>query len=333
VFVALALYATGIGSPSDVGLVLAAHVVPLVGFILLGGVWADRLPRQKLIIATDLARFVLHGLLAGLIAAGTVAIWMLVVIEVLYGTAEAFSKPAQTGLLPQTVPEDEIQQAKAAASSMETVAEFAGPALATALVFGLGAAWAFAIDAATFLASAAFMARVRARRRGEPVERAPVAAELREGWAEVRSRAWVWAAIGCFSLAILLVFAPWATLGPTAAEETYGTRATFGVMAAPLAAVLFGLGGVGLALFGIWWETALAERVPPHLLSRVSAYDWMGSLALLPLGYLLAGPLGETLGAAEVLAAGAAAGALVLGSGLLVRGLRDLRGAERAVAA
>jgi hypothetical protein len=104
-------------------------------------------------------------------------------------------------------------------------------------------------------------------------------------------------------------------------------------MAAPLAAVLFGLGGVGLALFGIWWETALAERVPPHLLSRVSAYDWMGSLALLPLGYLLAGPLGETLGAAEVLAAGAAAGALVLGSGLLVRGLRDLRGAERAVAA
>jgi MFS family permease len=136
VFVALALYATGIGSPSDVGLVLAAHVVPLVGFILLGGVWADRLPRQKLIIATDLARFVLHGLLAGLIAAGAVAIWMLVVIEVLYGTAEAFSKPAQTGLLPQTVPEDEIQQAKAAASSMETVAEFAGPALATALVSG-----------------------------------------------------------------------------------------------------------------------------------------------------------------------------------------------------
>ena len=378
VFVALALYVTEIGSPSDVGLVLTAHVVPLIGFILLGGVWADRLPRQRLIIATDLARCVLHGLLAALIVAGAVEVWMIIAIEALYGSAEAFSKPAQTGLLPQTVPEQEIQQAKAAASSMETVAEFAGPALATALVLGLGAAWAFAIDAATFLVSAFFMARVRARRRGEPVERAPLAVELREGWAEVRSRVWVWAAIACFSVAILVVFAPWATLGPTAAEETYGTRATFGVMAAalgagtmlgavigftwrplypmriglalcvawplavlafalgvaaPLAAALFALGGVGLALFGVWWETALAERVPPHLLSRVSAYDWMGSLALAPVGYLLAGPAGEALGTSEVLAAGAGVGALVLSAGLLVRGLRDLRRPERAVAA
>jgi len=378
VFVALALYVTEIGTPADVGLVLAAHALPLVGFILLGGVWADRLPRQRLIIATDLARFALHGLLAGLIFAGAVEIWHIVAIEALYGTAEAFSKPAQTGLLPQTVPEDEIQQAKAAASSMETVAEFAGPALATALVLGLGAGWAFTIDAATFVASAAFMARVRARRRGEPVARAALGVELREGWAEVRSRAWVWAAIACFSVAILLVFAPWATLGPTAAEETYGTRATFGVMAAalgagtmlgavigfgwrplhplriglalcvlwPLAvlafalgaaltvtAALFGLGGVGLALFGIWWETALAERVPPHLLSRVSAYDWMGSLALAPLGYVLAGPAGEEVGAAEVLTFGGAAGALVLAAGLLVRGLRDLQRLEPAVVA
>ena len=369
VFVALALYVTEIGSPSDVGLVLAANALPLVGFILLGGVWADRLPRQRLIIATDLARFALHGLLAALIFAGSVEVWQIVAIEALYGTAEAFSKPAQTGLLPQTVPEDEIQQAKAAASSMETVAEFAGPALATALVLGLGAGWAFAIDAATFVASAAFMARVHARRRGEVVARAALGAELREGWAEVRSRAWIWGAIACFSVAILLVFAPWSTLGPTAAEETYGTRATFGVMAAalgagtmlgavlgftwrpqhplriglalcvlwplavlafalgvaaPVTALLFAAGGVGLALFGIWWETALAERVPPHLLSRVSAYDWMGSLALLPLGYLLAGPAGEALGATGVLTLGAAAGALVLAAGLLVRGLRNL---------
>ena len=377
VFVALALYVTEIGSPSDVGLVLAAHALPLVAFILLGGVWADRLPRQRLIIATDLARFALHALLAALIFAGAVEVWQIVAIEALYGTAEAFSKPAQTGLLPQTVPEDEIQQAKAAASSMETVAEFAGPALATTLVLGLGAGWAFAIDAATFLASAAFLLRVRARPRGEAAAREPLAAELRAGWAEVRSRAWVWSAIACFSLAVLLVYAPWATLGPTAAEATYGTRATFGVLAAafgagtmlgavigfawrplhplrigmalcvawplatlafalgaaaPLAAALFGLGGVGLALFGIWWETALAERVPPHLLSRVSAYDWMGSLALAPAGYLLAGPLGGALGATEVLTLGASAGALVLAAGLLVPETRTLRRLERAVA-
>ena len=51
-------------------------------------------------------------------------------------------------------------------------------------------------------------------------------------------------------------------------------------------------GGVGVGLFGVWWETALAERIPAHLLSRVSAYDWMGSLALVPLGYVLSGVVG-----------------------------------------
>ena len=147
VFVALALYVTEIGSPTDVGIVLAAATIPLVAFLLLGGVWADRLPRHRVMIATDLFRFALHALLAALIFAGAIEIWHLVVIEALYGIAEAFFRPAYTGLVPQTVPEEMIQEAKAAGSTVETVAEFAGPALATALVLGLGAGWAFALDA------------------------------------------------------------------------------------------------------------------------------------------------------------------------------------------
>src|SRR4051794_39684081 len=151
VFVALALYVTEIGSPTDVGIVLAAHALPLVACLAFGGVWADRLPRQKLMIATDLIRFALHAALAALIFAGVVEIWQIVVIEALYGAAEAFSKPAQTGLVPQTVPEGEIQQARAATGTLETIGEFAGPALATALVLGFGAGTAFALDALTFL--------------------------------------------------------------------------------------------------------------------------------------------------------------------------------------
>jgi MFS family permease len=374
VFVALGLYVTQIGSPTDVGLVLAAHALPLVGFILIGGVWADRLPRTRVMIAADFARFALHALLAALIFAGTVEIWQIVVIEALFGSAEAFFKPAHTGLLPQTVPEVEIQEARAAAGMMETLAEFAGPALATVLVLGLGAGWAFALDAATFIVSAAFLARVRPRTRGEPPSRQPLIAELREGWTAVRSRAWVWTIVLCFSLAILTSLAPWATLGPTVGESGYDDVGAYGVMTATLGAgtvlgaviglrwrplypmragmlfclpwpmatlafavglplvvvgVVFLIAGVGLALFGIWWETALAERVPPHLLSRVSAYDWMGSLALAPLGYLLAGPLGEALGAPEVLGVGSAIAAVVLAAGLLVRETWTLRRLER----
>jgi len=370
VFVALALYVTEIGSPTDVGLVLAAHAVPLVGLILLGGVVADRMPRARVMIASDLARCALHAALAALIFTGAVEIWHIVVIEALFGCAEAFFRPAQTGLLPQTVPEAEIQDARAASGTMETIAEFAGPSLATALVLGLGAGWAFAIDAATFLVSVAFLARVRARSRGEAVVRMRMAAEVRAGWVAVRERAWLWSILLCFAAAVLLAFAPWFTLGPTVAEQHYGSTGVFGLLVAamgagtivgaltgfgwrplhplrmgmllvlpwpasaclvaigaPLGACVtaFALAGFGLALFGVWWDTALAERVPPHLLSRVSAYDWLVSLSLLPVGYALAGPLGEALGESTVLGAGAALATLALAAGLLVRETRDLR--------
>jgi MFS family permease len=374
VVVAIALYVTDIGSPTDVGLVLAAHTFPLVAFLALGGVWADRLPREKVMIATDLVRFALHAALAALIFAGTVEIWQIVVIEALFGAAEAFSKPATTGLVPQTVPEDEIQHAWAATSTMLTIAEFVGPALATALVLGLGAGTAFAIDAATFLVSAWFLLRVRARPRGAGVERQTVIDELREGWQTVRSHAWVWSIIAAFSLTLLLAYAPWMTLGPTIADDIYGSKAAFGVLSAaigagtiagsllafrwrplhpmrtgtalcllwPVSMIAFGAGlplalvvvlfvaaGVSFALFGTWWDTALAERMPPHLLSRVSAYDWMGSLALVPIGYLLAGPLGEAFGEPSVLLAGAIGAVGTLSAALLVRGTWTMRRVER----
>jgi len=66
------------------------------------------------------------------------------------------------------------------------------------------------------------------------------------------------------------------------------------------------------------------------MLSRVSAYDWMGSLALVPLGYLLSGPLGEALGSAEVLAAGAAVATLAVAASLFVREIWTMRRLERA---
>jgi hypothetical protein len=110
--------------------------------------------------------------------------------------------------------------------------------------------------------------------------------------------------------------------------------ATFAMFALglPLVALLpiFMLAGTCIALFGIWWETALAERVPPHVLSRVSAYDWMGSLALLPLGYVLAGPLGEQLGATEVVIGGSLVALVSLASALTVRDVRALTRLERA---
>jgi hypothetical protein len=90
------------------------------------------------------------------------------------------------------------------------------------------------------------------------------------------------------------------------------------------------LGGVGIGMFAVWWETALAERIPPHLLSRVAAWDWMGSLALLPLGYLLAGPVGAALGEARVLIVGGFIGVVLNALALIPRSTRTLARLEHA---
>jgi MFS family permease len=371
VVVALALFVTQrSGSPADLALVLGAQSAALVTLILFGGVWADRAARrQRIIVATDTVRALLHGLLAALIFSGEVRVWEIAIIEAVFGAAQAFFQPAYSGLLPHTVPEALIQDARALTESMSNLAFMVGPALATALVLGVGAGEAFAFDAVTFVVSAVLLLRVDARPRGEaaPVERALAA--LRGGWREVRSRAWVWVTIAAFTGAVFCVYAPWYALAPAIARSAYGGAGVFGLLEAvagvgaacgglaglmwrparPLRAglllvliwpvqtgafalgaplglmvVLAGASGFGWALLMIWWETALARCIPPWALSRVSAWDWMGSLALLPAGYLVVGSLAGMLGLRSVLGVGSAVGFVLLSGALLPRSTRWL---------
>jgi len=374
VLVALALLVTErTGSTTDLGIVVGAQTAALVTFLLLGGVWADRLPRHRIMVSTDLVRAALHTLLAILIFSDALEIWQLVAIEVCFGAAEAFFRPAYSGLVPQTVPEHLIQEANAANGLTQTLAEFAGPSLATILVLTLGTGAAFAIDAGTFLVSAGLLALVRPRPRGEPAARTTIHAELRAGWREVRSRAWVWVTIAVSSLNLVLCYAPYVVLGPSVAGERYGNPASWGWIVASVGAgtaigallslrwrprrpvvlgvllcIPFGLlllalslgvplalvlpssvaSGVGLALFGVWWETALAQRIPPAALGRVASYDWMGSLALLPLGYVLIGVVADRLGPTEVMGVAGALGAATFLLALLPRETRALTRAE-----
>src|SRR4051812_37469366 len=253
VTVALALFVIDLtGNATDLGLVLSAHALPLVAFLLIGGVWADRLPRHRVMVVTDLARFALHALLAVLIVTDAVRIWHIVVIEMLFGTAEAFFRPAAAGLLPQTVPEREIQEANAVTTTFSNIAEFVGPALATALVLGVGAGTAFAVDAASFLVSAAFLIRVRPRRRAVAeavMPRATVWLELRQGFREVRARSWVWGTLVAFCVALFVGFAPWAVLGPSVATSQYDGIGFYGLVTAAL-----GAGTIGGSLIGIRWR-------------------------------------------------------------------------------
>jgi MFS family permease len=331
---------------ADVGLVVGLQGLALVVGLPLGGVIADRLPRHRLMLAADLMRFVLQGTLAALIFAGSLRLWEIVAIVVAYGLAQAAFQPSYSGLIPQTVDEADIQQATALTQGSRYAAIVLGPALAALVATRLNIGVAFAIDALTFLCSAALLCAVRPRRRGPETSSEGVVADLLAGLRAVRQRRWVWMTIAAFSIIVMVAAAPYTVLGPFIVTHAYGSAAVFalitaaigagtlcgavlamrwrprrrlrtGLLAAtsspallislalgsPLALVtlIAVIAGAGLALFAVWWEATLAEAIPPHLLSRVAALDWMGSLALLPFAYLATGALAPILGSRETL--------------------------------
>jgi MFS family permease len=93
----------------------------------------------------------------------------------------------------------------------------------------------------------------------------------------------------------------------------------------PLIAAAQLVGGAGMGMFMALWTTTLQQHVPPDKLSRVSAYDWMGSLGLLPLGYVLAGPVAGLIGVRETLLVSVAWIVVSTTAVLLVRDVRELR--------
>jgi hypothetical protein len=387
VIVAMALYITRrTGSATDLSVILGAGSLPFVALIVFGGVWADRLPRHRVVIASDSTRALLHTALGVLILTGAPAIWLIALIEAASGVAEAFFQPAYVGLVPQTVPESEIQSAQALRGTLENASIVIGPLLATAVVLSLGAGEAFVFDGASFALGAVLLLPVRPRRRGRAGGFAPAGAvqsraasgagaaasfitDLRAGYREVRSRSWLWVTIIAYTAVTLCTVVPLMGLGPLAVRDAYGSVGLFGLLIAiygagslvasllatvlhprrplrlalalgalwPLIGLLVALGlprvvvvagalisgGAG-ALTGVWWETTLARHIPPGALSRVSAWDHMGSLALMPLGYAAVGPLAAGVGVRWVLGVGAALGMLSALGALIPRSARRL---------
>jgi MFS family permease len=353
------------GSASDLGIVLAARTVPLVAFLLAGGVWADRLPRRALMVSTDLIRLAAHGAMAALLIAGEPGIWSIAVLAAIAGGASAFFNPAISGIMPAVVSTERLQQANALRGLTEAAGRTAGPALAGVLVVGVGPGWALAVDAATFGVSAAFLAMIPMPAH-VPAEAQSFLADLREGWDDFRSRTWLWTTVASTTFGNML-FAAYFVLGPLVADRELGgagawalITSAFGVgllvggvvllqidprrpvlvatlavafytlplafLAVPTAAAVTAvaalLAGAGLAVANNLWETTQQRHVPPERLSRVSSYDWFGSLAAVPVGMLLWGPVGDAIGVSTALWV---AFTLQLASILLLFAVREVR--------
>ncbi len=233
------------GSAADLGFVFAANVVPLILFMLGGGVLADRLGRRPVMLSADAARMVVQAILAAALFAGRPPIWLFVLLAGLLATAEAFFTPALGALPPQIAPPGRLADANALLGVAQSVAKVAGPALAGVLIAATSPAVVIAVDAASYGISVVALALLRA------CPMAPAAAspwrDLAAGWAQFRSRTWMWVITLQFSLFNLFTWAPYLLLSPILARQYLGGARAFGAMSAALAAasILTGLALVG----------------------------------------------------------------------------------------
>lgn len=333
-----AVFAVG-GSTTQVGIAFGVDAIVLLALVLFGGVLGDRVSRRSVMIGADLARFGSEGAFALLLISGHAEFWQLLVVQVIHGAGSAFFLPALSGLLPETVSEERLQEANALRGLCASSAAMIGSAVAGILVATLGLGCVFAANAASFLLSAAFLTKIRLR--AKIADKGSVIADLVKGWSEFRRRTWLWAVVAEFALLNALVFVPFYVFGASVAEHSLGgsgawaailtatgvgelTGAILALLWKPkqplfvatmviaswappvlLLAVLAPVGvivafavpaGISLALFTAIWQTTLQSHVPSEQLSRLSSYDWMGSIALLPVGYLVAGFIGVALG-------------------------------------
>jgi ribosomal protein L11 methyltransferase len=134
------------GSPSDLGLVLAASFLPQILFLVVGGVWADRIPRHIVMVGADLVGAAAQAAIAVLLLLDRAEIWHVVVVAVVRGISAAFFMPASSGVVPQTVRPEHLQQANGLLGLTRNATALGGAAFGGLLVAGVGPGWALAVQ-------------------------------------------------------------------------------------------------------------------------------------------------------------------------------------------
>ena len=226
--VALTFAVLDTGDAGDLGLVLASFTIGRIAFIVAGGVWSDRLERRLVMLSADVVRAASQAAIAVVLLADVARVWHFAVAAFAIGSASAFFGPASTGLVPQTVSRERLQEANAFLSVSDSATHLAGPALSGLLVAAAGSGVVFAIDAASFLVSAAFLAALRLPPQVIP-PRQSFTADVAHGLRVIRERSWLVAAfvtfgIGNFAIAAFFV------LGPLVVKEELGGARDWGLI-------------------------------------------------------------------------------------------------------
>jgi MFS family permease len=259
--------------PTALSVVGFAWTLPLVFFLLLGGVLTDRYDRRWLMIGADLVRAAAIGSMGILAVMGTLQLWHIVALIAFVGLGDAFFNPAYTAIVPDLLPEEQLPQANALAGLVRPLMiRLAGPAIGGFVVAGVGSGLAFLIDAASFLASAAAVGAIVAR----PVHTVAdhslrrAISEVREGFAFVRANPWCWATLVAALFSLLLFIGPVQVLLPFLVKNRLG-------LGPESLGAIYAVGGIGSVAAAI----AVGQLGLPRLRMTAMYAAWAVGVALL----------------------------------------------------
>ena len=206
------------GSAEAMGAVLIFSSVPMLIFLLIGGVVTDRLPRLRVMVTSDLLSGSIVAIIALMAFTGWLEVWHIYIASTVFGLVEAFFFPAYTATVPEITPVDLLPSANSMTSLGQKGASIIGPALAALVVASGGTPLAFALDAVTFFISAACILPIF--KSNPDLVKSPAAvnplagvatptstlglktvfADIREGLGTVMASPWLWITIAIFSL-------------------------------------------------------------------------------------------------------------------------------------
>jgi MFS family permease len=237
---------------SSLGLVLLASRLPVIALTLLGGVAGDRYPRRVIMLSTDAGRAAVQALTAALLLTGHASVVGLGLLQACAGLGSAMFGPAAGGLVANLAPGGQVREANSVLSMSKAVTQVAALATAGAVVAGLGAGVAFALDSASFAASTLSLALVRSPVLASPPGNRPaLLGQLHQGWQAVRQRPWLLTYMAHVSALNTFAVSPFFVLGPVVTKSYLG-----GAPAWSAIAISYGTGAFAGSWVTLHWRPA-----------------------------------------------------------------------------
>ncbi|MEY4657262.1 MAG: hypothetical protein RL466_75 [Actinomycetota bacterium] len=197
----------------DLSIVMAARYVPLLGFMLFGGVIADRFQRNRLVGSSDIIGSFVAGISAISLIAGFSSTWLLALMGGIFGILNAIWYPAMSGVLPEIVPKEKLQEGNAVVGLLTNIGYIVGTLGGGIIVSTIGAGWGLLADAITFFIAGVIVWFLPIT--GRIKDKSPgIIHDLKVGWREFISRSWVIAMVFTFALINMAFDSMLSVLGP-----------------------------------------------------------------------------------------------------------------------